>query len=396
MVNVISLNQGRAVELNVDCWRMNILFYLIRYPGVGGIESVTRLVAEQLYASYGVNVTILSFLQQGDCVCRFATILEMPNSREWCAKENYDFADRVIAEGNFDYVVYQDSYAIIQDVIFKAAKKHNVRVLVFEHNTPLYVLKNAISHPLFSWHGMKSRLALPYRIVQSVLRKRHLLRNCHKYVLLSSRFIPEFCRFAFAWKFRDKIAYINNPVKIKEVNVAEKENVILCVAQLAYRKRVDLMLKAWAKIYSRLPEWKLQIVGDGVERNRLKKFVMEKKIPGVEFVGYANPDAYYQRAKIFWMTSSYEGWGMTLVECMQNECVPVVFDSFSSLRDIVDNGKNGFVVKNLDERDFIGKTIAIADDELLRRRMAKKAAEKARLFDVKVITEKWTELLEIK
>ena len=320
----------------------------------------------------------------------------MPNSKEWCAKENYDFADKVISEGNFDYVVYQDSYANIQDVVFKPAKKYDVRVLVFEHNTPLYVLKNAISRPLLSWHGIKNRLAVPYRIVQSILRKRNLLKNCYKYVLLSSRFIPEFCRYTFAWKFKDKITYINNPVKIKGVKVAEKENVILCVAQLAYRKRVDLMLKAWEKIYSRLPEWKFQIVGDGVERCCLEKFVIGKKIPGVEFVGYANPDAYYQKAKIFWMTSSFEGWGMTLVECMQYECIPIVFNSFSSLLDIVDDKKNGFIVKNMDENDLVEETIMIANDEQLRFQMAKDAAEKARRFDVKVVAEKWAGLLGIK
>lgn len=392
---MISLNQDRAVELNEGCLLMNILFYLIRYPGIGGIESVTRLVAEQLNVSYNVNVTILSFGQQGDSACSFAKILKMPNSKEWCAKENYDFAEKVIDEGNFDYIVYQDSYANIQDVIFTAAKKHNVRVLVFEHNTPLYVLKNAVSRPLLSWHGIKSRLAVLYRITQSVLRKRNLLKNCYKYVLLSSRFIPEFCRYTFAWKSKDKITYINNPVMIKEVKVAEKENVILCVAQLAYRKRVDLMLKAWAKIYSRLPEWKFQIVGDGVERCHLENFVIENKIPRVEFIGYANPDAYYLKAKIFWMTSSFEGWGMTLVECMQNECVPVVYNSFSSLLDIVDDEKNGFVVKKLDEQAFIRKTIMIADDDQLRTQMAKDAAKKARRFDVKVIAEKWAELLGI-
>ena len=78
---------------------MNILFYLIRYPGIGGIETVTRLIANQLKNSYNVNITILSFLQQGNCACSFAKILKMPNSKEWCARENYDFADKVIAGG---------------------------------------------------------------------------------------------------------------------------------------------------------------------------------------------------------------------------------------------------------------------------------------------------------
>ena len=96
------------------------------------------------------------------------------------------------------------------------------------------------------------------------------------------------------------------------------------------------------------------------------------------------------------MTSSYEGWGVTLVECMLNECVPVVFDSFSSLRDIVDDGENGFIVKNLDEKGFIRKTIMIANDNQLRNQMTKNAAQKARCFDVNIITEKWAKLLGIK
>ena len=44
------------------------------------------------------------------------------------------------------------------------------------------------------------------------------------------------------------------------------------------------------------------------------------------------------------MTSSFEGWGMTIVEAMTQGCVPIAMDSFSALHDIITNGENGEIV----------------------------------------------------
>jgi glycosyltransferase involved in cell wall biosynthesis len=60
----------------------------------------------------------------------------------------------------------------------------------------------------------------------------------------------------------------------------------------------------------------------------------------VNFEGYRNPQPFYKRASIFVMTSANEGFPMTLIEAQQNGCVPVVMNSFSALREIIQNNIN--------------------------------------------------------
>ena len=69
------------------------------------------------------------------------------------------------------------------------------------------------------------------------------------------------------------------------------------------------------------------------------------KVSNVEFVGSTStPQDYYRMAKIFMMTSIWEGLPMTLIEAQHFGCVPIVYDSFASVHDIINNGKNGFVI----------------------------------------------------
>jgi len=48
------------------------------------------------------------------------------------------------------------------------------------------------------------------------------------------------------------------------------------------------------------------------------------------------------------MTSRFEGWPMVLMEAMQMGVVPVVYNSFESLSDIVVDGENGYIIPNND------------------------------------------------
>ncbi len=368
---------------------------MIRFPGIGGIETVTRLIAEELNCSYGVNITILSFLQQGELSFPYAEVKCMPNSKDWLAKENYDYAEKIIKEGCFDYIIYQDSYARTESILFKLAAKYGIKVCVFEHNTPLYLLKYSDYPTIFSIAGIKKRLARLYFILKSIQRKRFLLKKSYKYILLSKKFIPEFTCYTLNCRQNPKVTFINNPVKYSVWKPKAKEKTILCVCQLDKRKRVDLMLDIWSSVCRNLGNWKFQIVGDGIERKKLEQMVVEHKIPRVEFIGFADPTVYYRKAAIFWMTSSFEGWGMTLVESMQNACIPIAYNTYSSLTDIIDDGKNGFIVNNKDKKTFIDRTLLIANDETLKKQMQEKCLEKAVCFDVKNIAKKWAELLQI-
>ena len=154
------------------------------------------------------------------------------------------------------------------------------------------------------------------------------------------------------------------------------------------------MIDLWFKIYTKLPNWKFQIVGDGTERIFLENKVKKLNLPRVEFVGYSNPTNYYKHAKIFWMMSRFEGWGMTLVEAQQHGCIPIAYKSYSSISDIIEDSKNGFIIQDLDEKSFMEKTFFLANHEQERIQMEAAAKDSANRFDTNKIITKWLKLLE--
>ena len=86
---------------------------------------------------------------------------------------------------------------------------------------------------------------------------------------------------------------------------------------------------------------------------------------------------------------------MVLVEAMKYGCVPVSLDSFSSLRDIIDNNKNGIVIdKKNSPEEWRNALITLAADDGQLTQMSEKAREKAGSFDIKRVITHWEKLFD--
>lgn len=374
---------------------MNILFYMTRYPGWGGIENVTSLIVSEL--SKTENVFILSHLQQNrpDLSLSDITLYEMPDKDKWVTPANCRFAEKIVVDHSIDAIIYQDSYASTEKIVCELASKLSIKLFVFEHNSPLYIYNKRDLDPITTIKGFLRRVLHKYLLNKEIERKKYLLSHCKKYVLLSEKFVPEFCQLIGVNNSDNRIIYISNPIQVSINHKVKKENLILCVSRLAKEKRVDVMLDMWKLACEQLSNWRFVIVGDGMERDKLQSKVEKESIPRVEFMGFTNPIPYYQRSKIFWMTSKFEGWGLTLVEAMQQGCVPVVWHSFSSLTDIIDNGISGGVVPNNDTSSFLSFVMTLANNTELLDQMSNSAFEKAKSFEIENIMEKWKKLLGI-
>ena len=62
---------------------------------------------------------------------------------------------------------------------------------------------------------------------------------------------------------------------------------------------------------------------------------------------------------------------MTLLEAMQNGCVPVVMDTFAACRVIVQDGKNGILVEDGDVNAFANAIMCIIENRDLRIKLKK-------------------------
>lgn len=94
------------------------------------------------------------------------------------------------------------------------------------------------------------------------------------------------------------------------------------------------------------------------------------------------------------MTSAYEGFPMTLLETMQCGCVPIAYDTFSAIRDLIDDGKDGYIVKNDHIEDFLEKLYLLMQNESLRVQMAENGMRSIQRYSVVNIMKQWNDLFD--
>lgn len=175
-----------------------------------------------------------------------------------------------------------------------------------------------------------------------------------------------------------------------------KEKIVLYVGRLARAdKRVDRLLTIWHKIESSVPGWRLQILGSGEEMEALQKQATRLGLERIEFLGYrTDVAAFYRRASFICLTSTFEGYPMSLVEAQQYGVIPVSFDSFASIHRITRNGEAGIVVPAYNLRKYAKTLRAALIDETLQKQMREKCYLAAEQYTQERIGREWLRLFK--
>ncbi len=289
-------------------------------------------------------------------------------------------------------------------------EKWRGKYIICHHVEPYYLSKlynfrHLLAEALSRKNGITIRIAWIIRLLVYPLWKilsnkkiaRTQIRNyihADIYVILSLSFKVELENL-LKRKNLSKLVSIPNPLsfdfKYSEVDTWEKKNEVLVVARLSEgQKRISAALKAW-KIVEEIDMdgWILRIVGDGPDSDFLKQLASRLKLKRVLFEGKQDPLPYYRTGSLFIMTSKFEGWGLTLTEAMQFGLVPIVFDSYSSLRDIVINGQNGAIVPDGNIPAFANEVISLMRDPQQRKLLSTNAKKYIQKFSLSSVVDQW-------
>ena len=101
----------------------------------------------------------------------------------------------------------------------------------------------------------------------------------------------------------------------------------------------------------------------------------------------------YSSGSIFIMTSRFEGFPLVLIEAMQCGLPCIAFDCPQGPREIIEDGKNGFLIPYNDDALFIEKLSFLMEHPEERRRMGEYAKISIKRFDKQTIMNQWKELL---
>lgn len=88
---------------------------------------------------------------------------------------------------------------------------------------------------------------------------------------------------------------------------------------------------------------------------------------------------------VLWHPSKSEGLGTSIIDAMSLGIPPVAF-AVGGIPEVVEHGKSGLLVPAGDLAEFARSASLLAEDELLRRRLAEGAIERAKTFDAAEMT----------
>jgi len=193
---------------------------------------------------------------------------------------------------------------------------------------------------------------------------------------------------------------IPNPVVSRRTNqISVNENgtshTVVAMGRLVPVKGFDLLLKAFAKLKDRHPDWILTILGEGPLRSELESLrdglglKNRVSLPGTT----KDPDFILRQSDLFVLSSRVEGFPMALCEAMANG-LPVICTEYSSaLREIVRNEIDGLLVPSEDVKALSAAMDRLMGDSLTRQRLGLNALEVTERFSPTTVMGLWEELL---
>lgn len=171
---------------------------------------------------------------------------------------------------------------------------------------------------------------------------------------------------------------------------------LVCIGRYDYDKGNDLLLNAWARVEKQIPEWKLDIFGNG-NMETYQQLMVQLGIDSSRCHLHGpitEVKREYLQSSLFVLPSRYEGFGLVLIEAMACGLPVVSFDCENGPRNIICDGQNGFLVQPFDVDAFAERLLMLICDEELRHKMGAEARQSSRQYQIEDIALRWKSLFE--
>ncbi|WP_075352546.1 glycosyltransferase [Algoriphagus marinus] len=157
------------------------------------------------------------------------------------------------------------------------------------------------------------------------------------------------------------------------LQLSEEKIIITTTGRLSKLKGWELMLESFMVLRKDFPNAFFMFLGDGEDRKTIEEFIQNNDLEGNVFLAgrldHRMLALYLNASDVFVMGSFIEGWATSLMEAIA--CAkPIVATNFSSAKELIEQGKNGFVLENRNANEFsngILKALELPDSNLLKK-----------------------------
>ena len=376
---------------------------------IGGVQRVTAVIAKELAKDNAV--TIVTFDKPGkygpnlyDLANSNITfrIFNYPSIKNWKEKI-YKLYSGIYLKCQFQSKWASNLYAWssfpppLRNTLAKELNKGRYDVIIGVHAplaARLATLRPYLSNTkLIGWiHNSFEALFGETSLYIGSDRKRHYVYQFQKLddvIVLCNHDAETYQKYDA--RFLPSVIY--NPLTLIPGKMSEgNSHRFLAVGRFSHQhKGFDLLIEAFHIFAQQNTDWKLDIVGEGVEeklyRLLIQKYHLEDRVLIRPFTN--NIQEYYSKAQVYVLSSRWEGFGLVLVEAMAHG-LPIVSSDLPTSKEIM--GDFGLYFKNGNIEE-LSQCLEEAT-QLNWKEKSKEAIDIANRFDIKQIVEKWKKILD--
>lgn len=203
---------------------------------------------------------------------------------------------------------------------------------------------------------------------------------------------------ANSWEGVTKTFVIPNPTPFyPEKSSSCVSHKAICVGRLNEQKGYEYLIDAWTIVSKRHPDWILNAYGSGEIKEQLQMRIDEKGVSNSLILNEPTSDIIgkYLESSIYIMSSRFEGFPMVLLEAMSCGLPCVSFDCPNGAKDIIEDGRNGFLVEYLNVNALAESICKLIEDESLRKMLGQTAKEDVMMYLPDSIMKLWIDLFNL-
>jgi len=158
-------------------------------------------------------------------------------------------------------------------------------------------------------------------------------------------------------------------------------------------KRLDMAVDIFKLVVEKLPDVTLEFYGFGnaLEEQKIRNHIKKNGLENNVFIKGATdrPEEVFSSGALFMMTSSVEGFGITLIESISNGCPAFAFNIKYGPSDVVRQGKTGFLFPRGNIKAFAKQIVNYFENPEMQREMSENCYNDAPRFQKNVFLENW-------
>ena len=376
---------------------MKKITILSLHLGYGGIEKCVANLANMLAHFYDVEIVcsykileVPAFYINPSVNIKYL-MKEVPNKKEFKTKlKNHKYIGALGEAIKGSRILYKRKKTMIRyimncqsDVIISTRD-------IFDDYLGTYAKKDVLK---IGWEHNHYHDNMKY--AENVVRSSSNL----DYLVLVSDNLNKFYKEKLK-KSKCKTVFIPNVVEyipdIHDISRLDSKRLI-SVGRLSPEKGFMDLLKIFSVISHDYPDWHLDIVGDGDERERLEKYINDNDLSSkVRLHGFRDKDYIYSllsKSSIYLMTSYTESFGIVLLEAMSAAVPCIAFASAEGANEIITSGKDGYLIKNRNFSAYIKKCEDLMDDKEKRMKIGMEGRKTVMKYSPEVVSKKWLDLI---